>query len=192
VSCLRSDSALLLRRLFDALAASSIQGDLRLRRHHRRNHHEDRPGVEILIDRHRSRWWLAFLDRDLHLVDRLGGWLAVLVTASYIMCAVIAALALIKPGVPACAEHMLIFYYAVLPEVSPLTPLSPFAAATLTRADPYVITLQSWMWAIWVTIGAAAGMVALALRLIGVAMLGIVIAYELNRDPNAGPSRPVI
>ena len=55
--------------------------------------------------------------------------LAVPVTASYIMCAVIAAPALIKLGVPDFAAHMFIFYYAVLSEVSPPTALSPFAAA---------------------------------------------------------------
>ncbi len=45
--------------------------------------------------------------------------LAVPVTASYIICAVIAAPALIKLGVPDFAAHMFIFYYAVLSEVSP-------------------------------------------------------------------------
>ena len=180
--------------------------------------------------------------------------LAVPVTASYIMCAVIAAPALIKLGVPDYAAHMFIFYYAVLSEVSPPTALSPFAAATITRADPYVTTLQSWKyalpaflvpfvfvldpigtglllefpkgmtwgWAVWVTIGAASGVLALAFaaqghivrplgvaartaclaaglslmfpdliddwvggmiaaRLIGIALLGGVIAYEVVR-----------
>lgn len=74
--------------------------------------------------------------------------LAVPVTASYIICAVIAAPALIKLGVPDYAAHMFIFYYAVLSEVSPPTALSPFAAAALTRADPYVTTLQSWKYAL--------------------------------------------
>src|SRR5216683_554164 len=55
--------------------------------------------------------------------------LAVPVTASYIICAVIAAPAMIKLGVPDYAAHMFIFYYAVLSEVSPPTALSPFAAA---------------------------------------------------------------
>src|SRR5262245_6206260 len=50
--------------------------------------------------------------------------LAVPVTASYIICAVIAAPALIKLGVPDFAAHMFIFYYAVLSEVSPPTALS--------------------------------------------------------------------
>ena len=70
--------------------------------------------------------------------------LAVPVTASYIICAVIAAPALIKLGVPDFAAHMFIFYYAVLSEVSPPTALSPFAAAAITGGDPYKTTLQSW------------------------------------------------
>ncbi|HVY58312.1 MAG TPA: TRAP transporter fused permease subunit [Xanthobacteraceae bacterium] len=70
--------------------------------------------------------------------------LAVPVTASYIICAVIAAPALIKLGVPDYAAHMFIFYYAVLSEVSPPTALSPFAAAAITGGDPYVTTMQAW------------------------------------------------
>ncbi|MDP1992399.1 MAG: TRAP transporter fused permease subunit [Syntrophales bacterium] len=70
--------------------------------------------------------------------------LAVPVTASYIICAVIAAPALILLGVPDFAAHMFIFYYAVLSEVSPPTALSPFAAAAITGGDPYKTTLQSW------------------------------------------------
>lgn len=70
--------------------------------------------------------------------------LAVPVTASYIMCAVIAAPALIKLGVPDYAAHMFIFYYAVLSEVSPPTALSPFAAAAITGGNPYITTLQCW------------------------------------------------
>jgi TRAP-type uncharacterized transport system fused permease subunit len=57
--------------------------------------------------------------------------LAVPVTASYIICAVIAAPALIALKVPEFAAHMFIFYYAVLSEVSPPTALSPFAAAAI-------------------------------------------------------------
>src|SRR6478752_4247454 len=70
--------------------------------------------------------------------------LAVPVTASYIICAVIAAPALIKLGVPNYAAHMFIFYYAVLSEVSPPTALSPFAAAAITGGDPYKTTMQAW------------------------------------------------
>jgi TRAP transporter 4TM/12TM fusion protein len=70
--------------------------------------------------------------------------LAVPVTASYIICAVIAAPALIKLGVPDFAAHMFIFYYAVLSEVSPPTALSPFAAAAICKGNPYRTTFQSW------------------------------------------------
>ncbi|MGE0745992.1 MAG: TRAP transporter permease [Rhodospirillales bacterium] len=70
--------------------------------------------------------------------------LAVPVTASYIICAVIAAPALIQLGVPDYAAHMFIFYFAVLSEVSPPTALSPFAAAAITGGDPYRTTLQAW------------------------------------------------
>jgi TRAP transporter 4TM/12TM fusion protein len=70
--------------------------------------------------------------------------LAVPVTASYIICAVIAAPAMIQLGVPDYAAHMFIFYYAVLSEVSPPTALSPFAASAITGGDPYKTTLQSW------------------------------------------------
>jgi TRAP transporter 4TM/12TM fusion protein len=70
--------------------------------------------------------------------------LAVPVTASYIICAVIAAPALTKLGVPDYAAHMFIFYYAVLSEVSPPTALSPFAAAAITGGDPYRTTMQAW------------------------------------------------
>ena len=58
--------------------------------------------------------------------------LAVPVTASYIIAAVMVAPAMIAVGVPDVAAHMFIFYYAVLSEVSPPTALSPFAAAAIT------------------------------------------------------------
>src|SRR5437660_5194846 len=74
--------------------------------------------------------------------------LAVPVTASYIICAVIAAPALIKLGVPDFAAHMFIFYYAVLSEVSPPTALSPFAAAAITGGDPYRTTMPCWQYTV--------------------------------------------
>jgi TRAP transporter 4TM/12TM fusion protein len=74
--------------------------------------------------------------------------LAVPVTASYIICAVIAAPAMIKLGVPDFAAHMFIFYYAVLSEVSPPTALSPFAAAAITGGDPYKTTMQCWKYTV--------------------------------------------
>lgn len=70
--------------------------------------------------------------------------LAVPVTASYIIAAVITAPAMIKLGVPEYAAHMFIFYYAVLSEVSPPTALSPFAAAAITGGNPYMTTMMAW------------------------------------------------
>jgi TRAP transporter 4TM/12TM fusion protein len=70
--------------------------------------------------------------------------LAMPVTASYIIAAVITAPAMIKLGIPAYAAHMFIFYYAVLSEVSPPTALSPFAAAAITGGNPYKTTMMAW------------------------------------------------
>ena len=74
--------------------------------------------------------------------------LAVPVTASYIIAAVITAPAMIKLGVPDYAAHMFIFYYAVLSEVSPPTALSPFAAAAITGGNPYRTTMMAWKYTI--------------------------------------------
>ena len=70
--------------------------------------------------------------------------LAVPVTASYIIAAVMVAPALTQAGVPPVAAHMFIFYYAVLSEVSPPTALSPFAAAALTGANPFETMMLTW------------------------------------------------
>jgi TRAP-type uncharacterized transport system fused permease subunit len=70
--------------------------------------------------------------------------LAVPVTASYIIAAVMVAPAMTKVGVPELAAHMFIFYYAVLSEVSPPTALSPFAAAAITGARPVRTMMLTW------------------------------------------------
>jgi TRAP-type uncharacterized transport system fused permease subunit len=74
--------------------------------------------------------------------------LAVPITATYIIAAVIAAPALIKLGVPDYAAHMFIFYYALLSEVSPPTALSPFAAAAITGGNPFKTTMMAWKYTI--------------------------------------------
>jgi TRAP transporter 4TM/12TM fusion protein len=61
--------------------------------------------------------------------------LAVPVTASFIIAAVIIAPALVALDVEPFVAYMFIFYYAVLSEVSPPTALSAFAAAALTGGD---------------------------------------------------------
>ncbi|MBI2832801.1 MAG: TRAP transporter fused permease subunit [Acidobacteria bacterium] len=70
--------------------------------------------------------------------------LAVPVTASYIIAAVMIAPALTHVGIAPVAAHMFIFYYAVLSEVSPPTALSPFAAAALTGANPFRTMMLTW------------------------------------------------
>ncbi len=70
--------------------------------------------------------------------------LAVPVTASYIIAAVMVAPALVQAGVPEVAAHMFIFYYAVLSEVSPPTALSPFAAAAITGGNPFRTMMLTW------------------------------------------------
>ena len=70
--------------------------------------------------------------------------LAVPVTASYIIAAVMVAPALVQAGVPDFAAHMFIFYYAVLSEVSPPTALSPLAAAALTGGNPFQTMMLTW------------------------------------------------
>ena len=70
--------------------------------------------------------------------------LAVPVTASYIIAAVMVAPALVQAGVSPVAAHMFIFYYAVLSEVSPPTALSPFAAAAITGGRPLRTMTLTW------------------------------------------------
>jgi TRAP transporter 4TM/12TM fusion protein len=70
--------------------------------------------------------------------------LAVPVTASYIIAAVMIVPALVQVGVAEVAAHMFVFYYAVLSEVSPPTALSPFAAAAVTGGSPVRTTMLSW------------------------------------------------
>ena len=74
--------------------------------------------------------------------------LAVPVTASYIIAAVMVAPALTEVGISPSAAHMFIFYYAVLSEVSPPTALSPFAAAAITGGRPFRTTMLTWKYTI--------------------------------------------
>jgi TRAP transporter 4TM/12TM fusion protein len=74
--------------------------------------------------------------------------LAVPVTASYIIAAVMVAPALTEVGVSPAAAHMFIFYYAVLSEVSPPTALSPFAAAAVTGGNPFKTTMITWKYTV--------------------------------------------
>jgi TRAP-type uncharacterized transport system fused permease subunit len=74
--------------------------------------------------------------------------LAVPVTASYIISAVMVVPALTAVGVAPAAAHMFIFYYAVLSEVSPPTALAPFAAAAITGGRPFRTMMLTWKYAL--------------------------------------------
>ncbi len=74
--------------------------------------------------------------------------LAVPVTASYIISAVMVVPALTAVGVAPAAAHMFIFYYAVLSEVSPPTALAPFAAAALTGGRPFQTMMLTWKYSL--------------------------------------------
>jgi len=74
--------------------------------------------------------------------------LAIPVTASYIISAVMVVPALTAVGVAPVAAHMFIFYYAVLSEVSPPTALAPFAAAALTGGRPFRTMILTWKYAL--------------------------------------------
>lgn len=118
--------------------------------------------------------------------------LAVPITATYIIAAVIVAPALTKLGVPDYAAHMFIFYYALLSEVSPPTALSPFAAAAITGGNPYRTTMMAWKYAItafllpfifvllptgralllhWEGVGVVSGIWTIAMAFLGVGFL---------------------
>lgn len=70
--------------------------------------------------------------------------LALPITATYIIAAVMVAPALIRLGVSELAAHMFIFYYAILSEVSPPVGLSPLAASALTGGNPFRTMMQAW------------------------------------------------
>ncbi len=70
--------------------------------------------------------------------------LAVPVTASYIIAAVMIVPGLGQVGVLRPAAHMFVFYYAVLADVSPPTALAPFAAAAITGGNPFRTMMITW------------------------------------------------
>ena len=70
--------------------------------------------------------------------------LAVPVTASFIISAVIIKPAFDAFGIPSYASYMFIFYYAVLSEVSPPTALSAYAAAAITGGSPTRTMMLTW------------------------------------------------
>jgi TRAP-type uncharacterized transport system fused permease subunit len=74
--------------------------------------------------------------------------LALPVTASYVVAAVITAPALIRLGVPEPAAHLFIFYFALLSEVTPPTALSCLAVSAVTGGNPYRTMWITWRYAL--------------------------------------------
>ena len=70
--------------------------------------------------------------------------LAVPVTASFIIAAVIIAPALVQLGVTQPEAYMFIFYYAVLSEVSPPTALAAVATSAITGGKVMPTMWQAW------------------------------------------------
>jgi TRAP-type uncharacterized transport system fused permease subunit len=70
--------------------------------------------------------------------------LAVPVTASFIIAAVIIAPALVHLGVTQAEAYMFIFYYAVLSEVSPPTALAAVATSAITGGKVMPTMWQAW------------------------------------------------
>jgi TRAP transporter 4TM/12TM fusion protein len=70
--------------------------------------------------------------------------LAVPVTASFIIAAVIIAPALVRLGISQPEAYMFIFYYAVLSEVSPPTALAAVATAAITGGRAMPTMMQAW------------------------------------------------
>jgi len=64
-------------------------------------------------------------------------------TAAYIIVAVTAAPALIDIGVSPIAAHMVIFYSALLSDITPPVALSAYAAAGIAHADPMKIAFEA-------------------------------------------------
>jgi TRAP transporter 4TM/12TM fusion protein len=70
------------------------------------------------------------------------------ITATYIMTVVMVAPALVHLGVPEHVAHLLVFYFAVLSEVSPPVGLSPCAAAAVTGGNPFGSMMQAWKYSL--------------------------------------------
>jgi TRAP-type uncharacterized transport system fused permease subunit len=64
------------------------------------------------------------------------------------MTVVMVAPALVKIGVPVHVAHLLVFYFAVLSEVSPPVGLSPSAAAAVTGGNPFGSMMQAWKYSL--------------------------------------------
>lgn len=95
--------------------------------------------------------------------------LAVPVTASFIIAAVIIGPALQTLGVPVEAAYMFIFYFAVLSEVTPPTALAAVAAAAITGGNAFRTMMATWRY----TLPAFLVPLAFVLTPNGIGLLGL-------------------
>jgi TRAP transporter 4TM/12TM fusion protein len=103
--------------------------------------------------------------------------LAVPVTASFIIAAVIIGPALLNLGVGAEATYMFVFYYAVLSEVTPPTALAAVAASAVTGGNAFKTMMMTWRYTLPAFLVPFAFVLAPAGRaLLGLAQLGDVVA----------------
>ncbi|MGH3712433.1 MAG: TRAP transporter permease [Micromonosporaceae bacterium] len=106
--------------------------------------------------------------------------LAVPVTASFIISAVIIGPALLTLGVGPEATYMFIFYFAVLSEVTPPTALAAVAAAAITGGNAFKAMMQTWKYTLPAFLVPFAFVLAPAGEaLLGRAPFGEVVGYTL-------------
>jgi len=101
------------------------------------------------------------------------------ITATYIMTVVMVAPALVKVGIGSHVAHLLVFYFAVLSEVSPPVGLSPSAAAAVTGGSPFGSMMQAWKYslpAFLVPFLFSASATGANLLLVGATLPGFVLA----------------
>lgn len=84
----------------------------------------------------------------LSLVTSMVIGLSLPITATYIMTVIMVAPALVKVGLPDYVAHLLVFYFAVLSEVSPPVGLSPSAAAAVTGGNPFGSMMHAWKYSL--------------------------------------------
>ena len=107
--------------------------------------HADRPGTEGVQPHRRRRGRRAWPSpRSWPRWPSCCSGLAVPVTASFIIAAVIIGPALQTLGVPVEAAYMFIFYFAVLSEVTPPTALAAVAASAVTGGNAFRTMMQTW------------------------------------------------
>lgn len=66
-------------------------------------------------------------------------------TPNYIIAAALTAPALVQFGLPAIAAHLFVFYYGILADITPPTAITPFAVASIAKADPNKTCLAACM-----------------------------------------------